>query len=88
MRLAWKLQTTKKMIRCDESICYKLKISQMDFSFFFLSDLSVSHPREDELTIREIPSVEDIFVVYKLILKNSLLANVKFPGENHDFGNF
>lgn len=63
------------MIRCDESICYKLKISQMDFFFFFLS---VSHPREDELTIKEIPSVEDILVVFKLILKNSLLQTLNF----------
>ena len=57
----------------------------MEFSFFFLS---VSHPREDELTIKEIPLVEDIFVVFKLILKNSLPANAKFPGKNHDLGNF
>ena len=59
--------------------------SQMEFS---LSFVSVSHRRDAHLTIKEIPSLEDIFVVFELILKNNLHENVRFPGKDHDFGNF
>ena len=57
------------------------------FSEFSCLLVSISLEREVELAVKEMPSTERIFVVFKETLKITP-ANIGFPGRTHDLWKF